>query len=147
MCWRHLGKSVRLKAYQCTVKCVKCSWVFGGFLLMVFFCLEKISVNAIFRTFPCLENAIFRTFSCAKTTYKLLWNSRNVRNIIKAVNVRMYLDLIGKFVLVGKMTFFSMHPWSHRNFSKCCKTAVSGKFGHCSSHASLKIWWIIMDEH
>ena len=73
---RHLGKSVKLKAYPRTVRCVKCNWWSGGFLFTVF-CLEKISMNAIFRTFP-----------HAKTTYNLLWNSKNVTNITKALEVR-----------------------------------------------------------
>ena len=43
------GKT-RLKASPRTVRCVKHSWWSVGFLCRVF-CLEKISMNTIFRTF------------------------------------------------------------------------------------------------
>ena len=53
-------------------------------------------------------------FPYAKTTFNLLWISKNVTNITKALNIRQnikqktYLDLIGKFDLVGKMTLYGI---------------------------------------
>ena len=79
MCFRHLGKSVRLKAYLCTVRCIKCSWVFRGFLFMIFFVLKRSLWMLYIGPFP-----------TAETTYKLLWNSRNVRNLKKNFMIPFY---------------------------------------------------------
>ena len=107
---RYLGKSVKLKAYQCHVRHVKHSWGSGSFCLGLF--ILKISLYTLF----------FGPFPLAKTTYKLLWNSEYVKDVTKAlikrekINKKTYLDLIGKFVLVGKMTLYSicegwLNPW------------------------------------
>ena len=60
-------------------------WAWGGV------CVAKISIMQLLGPFP-----------RAKTTYKLLRNSKNVTNIATALNVRKhkikkYLDLIEKF--------------------------------------------------
>ena len=55
---RHLGKQVMLKAYPCTVRRVKCSCGSGLFLFRVF-CLEKISMNAIFKTCSLCQNYMY----------------------------------------------------------------------------------------
>ena len=60
-----------LKAYPRIVRCVKHSWGSGRFLFRVF-CLEEISMKAIFRTF-------FTCYNCVYVTYT---------NITKALNVR-----------------------------------------------------------
>ena len=99
---RHLGKSVKLKTYPRTVRCVKRSWG-SGFFCLGFFVLKRSLWTPTLGPFP-----------CAKTTYKLLWNSKNVTNITEALNMRQnikqktYLDLIGKFDSVGKMTLYGI---------------------------------------
>ena len=73
---RYLGKSVRLKAYPRTVRCVKRRSGSGGFCLG-FFVLKRSPWTLFLEPFP-----------RAKTTYKLLWNSKNITNITKALNAR-----------------------------------------------------------
>ena len=76
MLLRHLGKSISLKAYPCTVRHVK-DILGSGFFCLGFFCLQKISMNRF-----------LGHFQRAKTMLKLLWNSENVINIAKALNVK-----------------------------------------------------------
>ena len=62
---RHLGKSVKLKAYSHTIRHVKCSLGSDHVLFRVF-CLEKISMNVIYRSFSIWENAIYTSFEIVK---------------------------------------------------------------------------------
>ena len=73
---RHLGKSVKLKTYPCTIRHVKGRWGSGGFPFG-FFVLKR-SLWILF----------LGIFPCPQTTHKLLWNSKNVTNITKTLNVR-----------------------------------------------------------
>ena len=83
---RHLGKSVRLKAYPHTLKHVKRSWGLGFFCLG-FFALKRSLWTPFLGPFPWV-----------KSKYKLHWNSKNVTNIIKAltktenIKWKTYLD-------------------------------------------------------
>ena len=55
---------------------------------------------------------IFRIFFHTKSMYKVIWSSKNVMNITKTLNMReTYLDLIGKFVTVGKITYNICGDW------------------------------------
>ena len=54
---RHLGKSIRLRAYPPTVRHVKRGWESMVFLFRGF-CLEKISMNAILGHFQVLKLCI-----------------------------------------------------------------------------------------
>ena len=96
---RHLGKTLGWRPIHAP-KTRKTQLGVWGFFCLGFFVLKRSLWTLFLGPFP-----------RAKTTYKLLWNSKNVTNIIKALNVRenikekRYLDLTGKFVSVGKMTF------------------------------------------
>ena len=73
---RHLEKSVKLKTYPCTIRHVKGRWGSGGFPFG-FFVLKR-SLWILF----------LGIFPCPQTMHKLLWNSKNVTNITKTLNVR-----------------------------------------------------------
>ena len=73
---RHLGKSVKLKTYPCTIRHVKGRWGSVGFPFG-FFVLKR-SLWILF----------LGIFPCPQTMHKLLWNSKNVTNITKTLNVR-----------------------------------------------------------
>ena len=98
--------------YPCTVRHIKTLiWVWG--VLFRGFCFKKISMNGI-----------IGHFLSSNTTYEyeLLWNSENVTNVTKVLNVRenwkwkTYLNLIEKFDSVGKMMLYGicegrLNPW------------------------------------
>ena len=73
---RYLGKSVRPKVYPCTVRCIKRFWGSGAFFISGVFILKKSLWMLFLGPFP-----------HAKTTNKLPWNSKNVTNITKALNL------------------------------------------------------------
>ena len=94
---KHLGKSVRWKAYSCTMRHAKHGWW-----------------SWVFLSWKDLYECYFYDLLCAKTMYKLLWNSKNVKNMTNALNLRenikwkTHLDLTEKFFAVGKMMLHSI---------------------------------------
>ena len=73
---------------------------------MGFFCLGSFALKR------CVWALFLGFFFHTKSMYKLIWSSKNVMNITKALNMReTYLDLIGKFFTVGKITYNICEDW------------------------------------
>ena len=80
--------------------------------------------NTNFYTWFCLEIIVFQNF------YKIVYNV-----CLENVTVEVIKNYLWK--VLQKLLF---------NVA-LLQAAVSWKFGHCSAHTPLKIWWIITHEH